>query len=156
MSSAAADLCHMQAALALADEAALRGEVPVGALVVGSDGQVLGRGHNAPLSACDPSAHAEIQALRAAGAACGNYRLPHSTLYVTLEPCIMCLGAIFHARVARVVYGAADPKTGACGSVVDLAAETRLNHHARVEGGLLAGQSVERLRAFFAARRERA
>ena len=121
----------MREALSLAGEAAARGEVPVGAVVV-SDGAVLGRGFNCPISASDPTAHAEIRALREAATALGNYRLVGCTLYVTLEPCAMCAGAIMQARISRVVYGAADPKTGACGSVVDLFAERRLNHHAEV------------------------
>ena len=112
------DVTFMRAALALAARAAARGEVPVGAVVV-KDGEIVGRGGNAPIAANDPTAHAEIAALRDAGAALGNYRLPGCTLYVTLEPCLMCAGAIMHARIARVVYGASDPKTGACGSVVD-------------------------------------
>ncbi|MEP7208710.1 MAG: tRNA adenosine(34) deaminase TadA, partial [Casimicrobiaceae bacterium] len=119
----------MAEALALARAAGQRGEVPVGAVVV-ADGVVIGRGGNVPIAASDPTAHAEIGALREAARARRNYRLPGCTLYVTLEPCVMCAGAIMHARVARVVYGAGDPKTGACGSVVDLFAERRLNHHA--------------------------
>lgn len=145
---------YMQAALALAEEAAQAGEVPVGAVVV-RDGVIVGRGHNAPITRHDPSAHAEIQAMRDAARNLGNYRLVGCTLYVTLEPCAMCCGAIQHARIARVVYGAADPKTGACGSVVDLMAETRLNHHAVVEGGLMAEQCGERLSRFFAERRQK-
>lgn len=143
---------YMRAALELAASAAGAGEVPVGAIVV-SDGRIVGRGWNAPVGTRDPTAHAEIRALRDAGIALANYRLPGCTLYVTLEPCAMCAGAIQHARIARVVYGARDPKTGACGSVVDLFAESRLNHHAAVEGGVLQSESVALLRAFFAARR---
>lgn len=143
---------YMQMALELAAEAAAAGEVPVGALVV-KDGEIIGRGYNAPISCHDPSAHAEIRALRNAAQHLGNYRLVGCTLYVTLEPCAMCAGAIQHARIARVVYGASDPKTGACGSVVDLMAETRLNHHATVEGGVLAPECGGALSAFFAARR---
>ena len=143
---------YMRLALELAEQAAAAGEVPVGALVV-KDGQVVGRGFNAPISNHDPSAHAEIQALRDAGKHLGNYRLVGCTLYVTLEPCAMCAGAIQHARIARLVYGASDPKTGACGSVVDLMQEARLNHHAEVQGGILAEQCGLRLSAFFAARR---
>jgi len=145
---------YMQAALALAEEAAAAGEVPVGAVVV-KDGVIVGRGHNSPITQHDPSAHAEIQAMRDAARNLGNYRLVGCTLYVTLEPCAMCCGAIQHARIARVVYGARDPKTGACGSVVDLMAETRLNHHAVVEGGVLAEQCGARLSQFFAGRRLR-
>lgn len=151
-SERAADERWMRRALALADAAGARGEVPVGAVVV-LDGAVVGEGFNAPIGEHDPTAHAEVRALRAAARAVGNYRLPGAVLYVTLEPCAMCAGAIIHARVNRVVYGAPDPKTGACGSVVDLFAEARLNHHARVEGGLLADECGERLRAFFRERR---
>jgi len=143
---------YMQAALQLAQQAAAAGEVPVGALVV-RDGDVIGRGFNAPISCADPSAHAEMQAMRAAAQALGNYRLTGCTLYVTLEPCAMCAGAIQHARIARLVYGAADPKTGACGSVVDLMAESRLNHHCEVQGGVLAEPCGKILSNFFAARR---
>ena len=146
------DEAWMEEALALARDAASRGEVPVGALVV-RDGVVLGRGGNAPISHADPTAHAEIAALRAAGAAIGNYRLPGCDLYVTLEPCAMCAGAIFHARIARVVYGARDPKSGACGSVVDLFADDRINHHAAVVGGVRADECGRLLSEFFAARR---
>ena len=148
------DASMMREALSLAGEAAARGEVPVGAVVV-SDGTVIGRGFNCPISVTDPTAHAEVRALREAAAALGNYRLAGCTLYVTLEPCTMCAGAIMHARIARVVYGAADPKTGACGSVVDLFAERRLNHHAEVTAGVLAGECGDMLSAFFAARRNR-
>lgn len=147
-----ADARHMRHALELAQRGAQVGEVPVGAVVV-LDGQVVGEGWNRPISTHDPTGHAEIVALRAAAAAVGNYRLPGATLYVTLEPCVMCSGAIMHARVARVVYGAADPKTGACGSTVDLFAEARLNHHAVVQGGVMAEEAVALLQAFFAQRR---
>jgi len=143
---------YMQIALELAQQAAEAGEVPVGALVV-KDGEIVGRGYNAPISCNDPSAHAEIQALRDAGHRLGNYRLVGCTLYVTLEPCAMCAGAIQHARIARLVYGARDPKTGACGSVVDLMQEARLNHHAVVDGGIMAGACGGMLSTFFAARR---
>jgi len=142
----------MGEALALAGAAGERGEVPVGAIVV-VDGAIVGRGANAPISTRDPTAHAEVAALRDAARALGNYRLPGSTLYVTIEPCAMCAGAIQHARVARVVYGAADPKTGACGSVVDLFADPRLNHHASVVRGVRADECGALLSAFFAARR---
>ena len=130
------------------------GEVPVGALVV-IDGEVVGRGFNQPVGRRDPTAHAEIVALRDAAARLGNYRLPGCTLYVTLEPCAMCAGAIMHARVARVVFGARDPKTGAAGSVVDLFAAARLNHHTSVSGDVLADECGSLLSAFFAARRGR-
>lgn len=148
----AQDAAFMDEALALAADAATRGEVPVGALVV-RDGVVVGRGGNAPIAGHDPTAHAEIAALRDAARAVGNYRLPGTTLYSTLEPCPMCAGAILHARIARVVFGARDLKSGACGSVIDLFAEPRLNHHARVEGGVRADACAAVLSTFFAARR---
>jgi len=146
------DAAFMREALELAREAAAAGEVPVGALVV-SEGRVIGRGYNAPIAFHDPTAHAEMQALRAAGKALGNYRLPGCELYVTLEPCAMCVGAMLHARIARLIYGAADPKTGACGSVIDLFGETRLNHHATVTPGVMAEECAALLRDFFAAKR---
>jgi tRNA(adenine34) deaminase len=142
----------MAEALALARAARDRGEVPVGAVVV-RDGAIIGRGGNAPIADSDPTAHAEIAALREAGRALGNYRLPACALYVTIEPCAMCAGAILHARIARVVFGARDPKTGACGSVVDLFAVAQLNHHATVTGGVLADECGGLLSDFFAARR---
>ena len=142
----------MRMAMALAAEAASLGEVPVGAVVV-KDGMVIGQGSNAPISLSDPTEHAEIQAMRAAAQHLGNYRLVDCTLYVTLEPCAMCSGAIQHARIARLVFGAADPKTGACGSVVDLMAEPRLNHHTEVIRGVMADECGSLLSAFFAARR---
>ena len=143
----------MREALALAEAAARAGEVPVGAVVV-RDGEIVGRGFNAPISSHDPTAHAEIAALRDAAERVGNYRLPGCELYVTIEPCPMCAGAILHARIARVVFGANDPKTGACGSVVDLFAEARLNHHAIVEGGVLAEECGATVTRFFEAKRE--
>jgi tRNA(adenine34) deaminase len=146
------DLRFMRAALEEAARAHAAGEVPVGAVVV-LDGEIVGRGWNRPIGSHDPSAHAEIGALRDAAARLGNYRLPGCELYVTLEPCAMCAGAIQHARIARVVWGAADPKTGACGSVVDLFAERRLNHHARSVGGVMAAECAGVLQAFFAERR---
>jgi len=142
----------MRHALALAARADAEDEVPVGAVVV-LNNQIIGEGFNAPISRSDPTAHAEVQALRAAATRMANYRLPGTTLYVTLEPCVMCVGAILHARVARVVFGAADPKTGAAGTVIDLFAASRLNHHARVVGGVLADECGAQLRAFFARRR---
>jgi len=142
----------MALALAQAQLAWDRGEVPVGAVVV-KDGEVIATGFNGPIGAHDPTAHAEIVALRAAADKLGNYRLPGCTLYVTLEPCVMCSGAMMHARLARVVYAARDPKTGACGSVVDLFGEERLNHHTDVVPGVLADQSSALLKAFFAERR---
>ena len=148
------DAGFMRRALELAGQAARAGEVPVGALIV-HEGSIVGEGWNRPIGSVDASAHAEIGAIRAACQKLGNYRLSGATLYVTLEPCVMCVGAIMHARIARIVYGAADNKTGACGSVVDLFAEERLNHHAVVAGGLLADESVALLREFFAGRRAR-
>ena len=142
----------MRRALELARRAGDAGEVPVGAVLV-LDAEVIGEGFNAPISRADPTAHAEIQALREAALKLVNYRLPGTTLYVTLEPCTMCVGAMLHARVGRVVFGAPDPKTGAAGSVVDLFAEERLNHHAEVQGGVLAAECGQVLRAFFARRR---
>lgn len=147
------DLHWMRHALALAARAADEGEVPVGAVVV-RDGEVLGEGWNRPIAAHDPTAHAEIQALRAAAANVGNYRLTGAELYVTLEPCPMCAGAIVHARIARVIYGAADPKGGACGSIFDLLpSDARFNHRTTCEGGVLAAACGDLLREFFAARR---
>jgi tRNA(adenine34) deaminase len=145
----------MDEALALARAAGERGEVPIGAVVV-REGAILGRGGNAPVASSDPTAHAEIAALREAAGATGNYRLAGASLYVTIEPCVMCAGAIMHARIARVVFGARDPKTGACGSVVDLFAEPRLNHHAQVIEGVNAQACGELLSAFFAGRRQSA
>jgi tRNA(adenine34) deaminase len=142
----------MAQALALGRAAADAGEVPVGALVVLGD-EIIGRGSNQPIGAHDPTAHAEVVALRDAARRTGNYRLPGATLYVTLEPCVMCAGAIMHARIARVVFGASDPKTGAVGSIVNLFAEDRLNHHAEVEGGVMAEECGRMLSDFFAARR---
>jgi len=143
----------MRRALALADRAAGEGEVPVGAVIV-RDGELIGEGWNRPIAARDPTAHAEIQALRDAAQRAGNYRLPGAELYVTLEPCPMCAGAIVHARIARVIYGAADPKGGACGSVFDLLpSDERFNHRTACRGGLLEADCAETLRAFFRARR---
>lgn len=146
------DIAFMQQAIALAMQAAAQQEVPVGAIVV-KDGVVIGRGSNAPISLSDPSAHAEMLALRDAAKNIGNYRLVDCTLYVTLEPCAMCAGAIQHARIARLVYGAADPKTGACGSVVNLMNEPKLNHHTQVTSGVLADDCGHILSTFFKARR---
>ncbi|MEW6561737.1 MAG: tRNA adenosine(34) deaminase TadA [Pseudomonadota bacterium] len=147
-----ADEVFMRAALELAELAQAAGEVPVGAVVV-KDGEIVGRGFNAPIGRHDPSAHAEMQALRDAAQQLGNYRLVGCELFVTLEPCAMCAGAIFHARLARVVYGARDLKTGVAGSMLDLFAERRLNHHTEVEGGLLAEECSSMLSRFFAMRR---
>jgi tRNA(adenine34) deaminase len=146
------EVAFMRAALALAEQARRAGEVPVGAVVV-ADGAIVGRGFNAPIARHDPTGHAEIAALREAAQALGNYRLPECDLYVTLEPCAMCAGAIMHARIRRLVFGARDPKTGACGSVVDLFAEPRLNHHTTAAGGLLAEECGALLSSFFAAKR---
>jgi tRNA(adenine34) deaminase len=146
------DTEFMTVAIGLATEASQAGEVPVGAVVV-KGGQIVGAGFNAPIGRHDPSAHAEIQAMRAAASALGNYRLAGCTLFVTLEPCAMCAGAIMHARIERLVFGAADPKTGACGSVVNLFAEARLNHHTVVEAGVMRQQCGELLTNFFRERR---
>lgn len=147
------DQTLMATALTLAAEAALAGEVPVGAIVV-KDGKIIGRGSNAPIGSHDPSAHAEIQAMRDAAKFLGNYRLVDCTLYVTLEPCAMCAGAIQHARIARLVYGASDHKTGACGSVVNLMAEQKLNHHTQVTSGVMANECGSILTNFFSERRK--
>lgn len=146
------DRLLMRQALSQAHNAWALGEVPVGALVV-KDGQIIATGFNQPIGSQDPTAHAEVMALRAAASILGNYRLPGCELYVTLEPCAMCVGAIMHARVSRVVFGAADPKTGACGSVIDLFAQEKLNHHTAVTGGVMAEECGALLREFFAERR---
>lgn len=142
----------MREALSLARSAECLGEAPVGAVVV-RDGVIVGRGFNSPIGESDPTAHAEIAALRDAARALENYRLPGCELFVTLEPCAMCAGAILHSRIARVVYGARDLKTGVHGSVVDLFAVERLNHHTQVVGGVLADECGRMLSAFFAGRR---
>jgi tRNA(adenine34) deaminase len=142
----------MRLALAAAQQAQALGEVPVGAVLVRA-GEVIATGFNQPIAAHDPSAHAEMRALRDAAARIGNYRLPDCELYVTLEPCAMCAGAMIHARLKKVIFGAHDPKTGACGSVLDLFAEPRLNHQTAVAGGVLAQECGDLLKAFFAARR---
>jgi tRNA(adenine34) deaminase len=142
----------MRHALGLARRAQEEGEVPVGAVVVLEE-RIIGEGWNRPISASDPTAHAEVQAMRAAASTRKNYRLMGATLYVTLEPCAMCVGAMFHARIRRVVFGAADPKTGAAGSVLDLFSQQKLNHHALVQGGVLAAECGELLSGFFASRR---
>ena len=142
----------MREALSLARSAECLGEVPVGAVVV-QDGVIVGRGFNSPIGESDPTAHAEIAALRDAARRLDNYRLPGCELFVTLEPCAMCAGAIMHSRIARVVYGARDFKTGVHGSVVDLFAVDQLNHHTAVVGGVLADECSQLLSAFFAARR---
>lgn len=142
----------MREALALAQQAWDMGEVPVGAVVV-HEGKIIGRGANAPISRHDPSAHAEMLALRDAAQYLSNYRLPQVSLYVTLEPCTMCAGVIMHARVSRLVFGASDAKTGAAGSVLNLFDEPRLNHHTEIQGGVLAAECGAMLSAFFAERR---
>lgn len=142
----------MAEALALAESAEASGEVPVGAVLVLED-RIIAGAANAPIGNNDPTAHAEVLALRAAGDRIGNYRLPGSTLYVTLEPCPMCAAALVHARVSRLVYAAADPKSGAAGTVMDLARDPRLNHQLTVDGGVLADEASAQLRSFFRARR---
>lgn len=149
------DTLFMREALAQAQNAWRLGEVPVGAVVV-CEGAIIATGFNQPIGTHDPTAHAEIIALRAAASLLGNYRLPDCELYVTLEPCVMCAGALLHARVKRVVFGATEPKTGAGGSIVDLFAEPRLNHHTQIQGGVLAEECAALLKAFFAERRARA
>jgi len=152
MSWSAQDEQFMRAALAEAKVAALADEVPVGALVV-RNGEVIGRGLNRPIQDSDPTAHAEIVAIRAAAASEKNYRLNGTTLYVTLEPCAMCVGAMLHARIGRLVFGAYDPKAGAAGSVLDLCDDRRMNHQVEVNGGLLEDQCSGLLQKFFASRR---
>ena len=158
MDDAGFTLAGMRLAMAQAREAMAAGEVPVGAVVVrrGAEGiELLGSGHNRPIGTHDPTAHAEIVALREAATRLGNYRLPDCELFVTLEPCAMCAMAMLHARLRRVVFAAADPKTGAAGSVLDLFAEPRLNHHTTLQGGVMADDSAALLRGFFAERRAR-
>jgi tRNA(adenine34) deaminase len=146
------DTYWMEQALERARRAEAEDEVPVGAVLV-KEGELVGEGWNRPIAACDPTAHAEIQALRDAAERLGNYRLPGTTLYVTLEPCPMCVGAMIHARVGRVVFGAYDPKTGACGGALDLAHHPSHNHHLIVDGGVMAEPAAELLRTFFRRRR---
>ena len=151
-----ADTCDdafMRAALTLAQCARDAGEVPVGAVVV-KDGEIIGRGFNQPITSNDPTTHAEIVALREAAQYVKNYRLVDCALYVTLEPCMMCVGAMLHARLKRVVFGAHDPKTGVCGSIIDLPKEEKLNHHTTFEGGVLRDECSAMLKAFFQARRK--
>ncbi|APB99307.1 tRNA adenosine(34) deaminase TadA [Polynucleobacter asymbioticus] len=152
MSQAELDQQFMQQAIEQAKLATLAGEVPVGAVVV-RDGKVISSAFNKPISTHDPSAHAEMLALRAAAQSEENYRLPGTTLYVTLEPCVMCSGAMLHARVDRVVYGAADPKTGAAGSVLDVFSSKQINHQTSVEGGVMGEECGQLLRNFFKERR---
>jgi tRNA(adenine34) deaminase len=147
-----ADVLFMRRALELARDAEACGEVPVGAVIV-KDGEIVAEGSNRPIRSHDPTAHAEIVAMRAAAMVLENYRIPGTTLYVTLEPCPMCTGAMVHARVERLVYAASDPRTGAAGSVFDLACNDALNHRMEVVGGVLANESAVLLQAFFSARR---
>lgn len=149
------DTIYMQQAISQAHNAWALGEVPVGAVVV-KDGQIVATGFNQPIGTHDPTAHAEIMALRAAAEILGNYRLPGCELYVTLEPCAMCAGAMMHARLSRVVFGAADPKTGVCGSVVNLFEQEKLNHHTDIIGGVMAEECGALLKEFFAERRRTA
>ena len=144
---------YMCRALACARQVAERGEVPVGAVLVDADGGVLAEAGNAPIARHDPTAHAEVCVLRDAGSKLANYRLPGTTLYVTLEPCAMCAGALVHARVKRIVYAARDPRVGACGSVFDLTSSPALNHRIEVVGGICEEESAKLLKAFFAERR---
>jgi tRNA(adenine34) deaminase len=146
------DRQFMQQALEQAQLAALAGEVPVGAVLV-RDGQVISKGFNRPITNSDPSAHAEMMAMRAAAQDESNYRLPGTTLYVTLEPCTMCAGAMLHARIERLVFGAADPKTGAAGSVLNIFSEKQINHQTQVEGGIMGVECGQVLRDFFKERR---
>ena len=152
--STLSDEVFMREALGLARQAAAAGEVPVGAVVV-KDGVIVGRGYNQPITSHNPSAHAEIVAMRDAAARLGNYRLAGCELFVTLEPCVMCAGAIMHARIERLIFGAADPKTGACGSVVNLFAEPKLNQHTQVVSGVLSEAAASLLQDFFGVRRHR-
>jgi tRNA(adenine34) deaminase len=147
------DAIYMRQAISQAHNAWALGEVPVGALVV-KDGVVIATGFNQPIGTHDPTAHAEIMALRAAASILGNYRLPGCELYVTLEPCAMCAGAMMHARLSRVVFGASDPKTGTCGSIVNLFEQEKLNHHTELVGGVLADECGKLLKEFFADRRQ--
>jgi tRNA(adenine34) deaminase len=149
------DSIYMHQAISQAHNAWALGEVPVGAVVV-KDGEIVATGFNQPIGTHDPTAHAEIMALRAAAEILGNYRLPGCELYVTLEPCAMCAGAMMHARLARVIFGAPDPKTGACGSVVNLFEQEKLNHHTQVTGGVMAEECGTLLKEFFAERRRAA
>ena len=147
------DIEFMRLALAQATEAAQAGEVPVGSVIVQA-GKVIATGRNSPIAGHDPTAHAEIIALRAAAKSLGNYRLPDCTLYVTLEPCAMCSGAMLHARLKRVVFGTSDAKTGAAGSVINLFDQSQLNHQTALQGGVLADECAALLKSFFSQRRE--
>ena len=147
------DIKYMQMALRLAEEAAGAGEVPVGAVLVSKDGRVLATGRNMPIEECDPTAHAEIVTLRAAASAVGNYRLTGTTLYVTIEPCPMCAGALLAARVRRLVFGAMDRKSGACGSLYNLVQDARFNHRVEITSGVLEEECRKLMQEFFRARR---
>ncbi len=147
------DEFYMHRALDQAHLAMAAGEVPVGAVVVDAEGEIVGVGHNAPLSSCDPSGHAEVRALRDAGQRLGNYRLEGCTLYVTLEPCMMCTGTMVHARIQRLVYAAAEPRAGMVESKANLLAQPWFNHHVDVTGGVLAAQASKLLKQFFADKR---
>lgn len=144
----------MREALREAEKGFSEGEVPVGALIVHHDGRILATGHNRPISLQDPTAHAEVLVMRSAAACCGNYRLPGSTLVVTIEPCAMCMGAALNARISRLVFGAFDPKAGAAGSVFDLAGDSRLNHRIEVISGVLEGECSRVMQEFFGSRRK--
>lgn len=147
------DKVFMETAIEEALKARSEGEVPVGAVLVGADGEVVSRGYNQTIGQCDPSAHAEVLTLREAGRVLGNYRLLSSTLYVTIEPCVMCMGAVIHARVARLVFGAHDPKWGAAGSLYDLARDGRFNHRIDVTAGVCEAACREVIQAFFREKR---
>ena len=143
----------MKIAISEANLAINKGEIPVGAVLI-QDGKLIAKAHNQPILNHDPTAHAEVEVLRKAGKKLKNYRLARSTLYVTLEPCIMCLGAIMHARIERIVFGASDPKTGVCGSKADLTSETFFTHKVKVDGGVLEEENKEILQSFFKSRRK--
>lgn len=149
------DLFYMEMALEEAERAALMDEVPVGAVLVDGAGVILARTHNQPIALCDPSAHAEMLAIRTGGEVLGNYRLTGATLYSTIEPCIMCMGAVIHARLSRIVFGARDPKWGAAGSLYDFASDTRLNHTLEVVSGVCEYESTEIIRGFFKNKRSK-
>ena len=146
------DLKFMQHAIELAKRAELEGEVPVGAVIV-KDGEIIAEGWNRPIASHDPTAHAEVQVIRAAAVKLGNYRLPDTTLYVTLEPCLMCMGAISHARIKRVVYAATDPRAGAVESIYTITDDRKLNHHVDIDSGLMAEEAGQLLKDFFRKRR---
>jgi len=148
------DTFFIKQALLLAESAAQKGEVPVGALIT-LDDDIVGKGKNCPISTNDPCAHAEIIAIREAAGHCNNYRIPGTTLYVTLEPCIMCMGAIIHSRIKRVVFGAYDPKTGAAGSRYSIGSDTLLNHHVDISGGICEEECAHLIKTFFRERRKK-